>query len=60
MMFKQFNLLNNMLKEKNYQDNGFSSNKIHNKININDKNIIEKLNKDIYNDESIIYYNYFL
>ena len=60
MIFKQFNILNNMLKGKIYQDNGFSPNKIYNKINVNDKKIIEKIFKDINNDKSILYSNYFL
>ena len=60
MIFKQFNLLNNMFKRKVYQDYEFSPNKINNKINVNDKNIIDKLYKDIDNDKSIIYTNYFL
>ena len=60
MIFKQFNLLNNMFKRKVYQDYEFSPNKINNKINVNDKNIIDQLYKDIDNDKSIIYSNYFL
>ena len=60
MIFKQFNLINNMLKGKIYQDNGIFPNKIYKKININDKNITEKLSKDINNDKSILYSNYFL
>ena len=60
MIFNQFNLLNNMLKGKIYLDNEFYPNKIFNKINVNDKNIIDKLYKDINNDKLIIYSNYFL
>ena len=60
MIFKQFNLINNMFKGKIYQDNGIFPNKIYKKININDKNITEKLSKDINNDKSILYSNYFL
>ena len=60
ILFKQFNLLNNMLKGKFSQEIGFSSDKIFNKININDEQIINKLCNDFKNNNSILYSNYFL
>ena len=60
MLFKQFNLFNNMLKEKAYKEHGSYNNKLFNKININDYKLIDKLYKEAYNEKSILYSNYFL
>ena len=61
IIFKQFNLLNNVFKGKIHQDIEFSPNKIYNnKINVNNNNIIEKLCKDIDDDKKILFSNYFL
>ena len=60
MFFKQFNLFNNMLKEKAYKEHGSYNNKLFNKININDCKLIDKLYKEAYNEKSILYSNYFL
>ena len=60
MLFKQFNLLNNMLKDNALKENGIYANKIFNKININDYKIIDKLYKETNNNKPIIYSNYFI
>ena len=53
VLIKQFNLVNNILK-KIYEEKGFYLMNPHEKININDMNIIEKLNKDLKNKKCII------
>ena len=60
MLFKQFNLFNNMLKEKSYKENGTYNNKLFSKININDYKLVDKLYKEENNKKSILYSNYFL
>ena len=55
IIFKQFNLVNNILKAKIYQDNELYPDKIYKKINVNDKDIMEKLSKDIDDDKAILY-----
>ena len=54
ILFKQFNLLNNTLK-KIYEENGFCPAHPFKKININDNDIIDKLNKDLKNKKSILF-----
>ena len=54
ILFKQFNLLNNTLK-KIYEENGFCPAYPFKKININDNDIIDKLNKDLKNKKSILF-----
>ena len=54
MLFKQFNLLNNSVK-KIYEERGFCYIYPFHKININDKNAIEKLNYDLKNKQSILF-----
>ena len=54
ILFKQFNLLNNTLK-KIYEKNGFCPAHPFKKININDTDLIEKLNKDLKNKKSILF-----
>ena len=54
ILFKQFNLLNNNLK-KIYEENGFCPAHPFKKININDNDIIDKLNKDLKNKKSILF-----
>ena len=57
ILFKQFNLINNMILEKMYDDNGICPSKPYNKININDNKIVEKLNKDLKHKNSILFSN---
>ena len=54
ILFKQFNLLNNTLK-KIYEENGFCPAHPFKKINLNDKDIIDKLHKDLKNKKSILF-----
>ena len=58
ILFKQFNLLNNIILDKIFEDNGICPIKAYNnKININDSKIVQKLNKDLKNKRSIIFSN---
>ena len=57
ILFKQFNLLNNIMLEKIYEDNGICPTKPYNKINIGDIKTIEKINKDLRNKKSILFSN---
>ena len=57
ILFKQFNLLNNIMLEKIYEDNGICPTKPYNKININDIKTVEKINKDLKNKKSILFSN---
>ncbi len=57
ILFKQFNLINNMILEKLYDDNGICPSKPYNKININDNKIVEKLNKELKHKKSILFSN---
>ena len=57
ILFKQFNLLNNMVLEKIYDENGICPTKPFNKINISDIKTIEKLNKDLRTKKSILFSN---
>ena len=54
ILFKQFNLLNNSVK-KIYEERGFCYIHPFHKININDKKVIEKLNNDLKNKQSILF-----
>ena len=58
ILLKQFNLLNNIILDKIFEDNGICPIKAYNnKININDSKIVQKLNKDLKNKRSIIFSN---
>ena len=57
ILFKQFNLLNNMVLEKIFEENGVCPTKPYNKININDSQIVQKLNRDLKNKKSILFSN---
>ena len=57
ILFKQLNLLNNIMLEKIYEDNGICPTKPYNKINIGDIKTIEKINKDLRNKKSILFSN---
>lgn len=54
ILFKQFNLLNNAVK-KIYEERGYCYIYPFQKININDPNVIEKLNYDLKNKKSILF-----
>ena len=59
ILFKQFNLLNNTLKNI-YIENGFCPAHPFKKININDNELIDKLNKDLKNKKSILFSKHLL
>ena len=59
ILFKQFNLLNNMVKELS-EENVFLPSKLFHKINIKDNKIIEKINKDLGAKKSIFYSNNYI
>ena len=60
ILYKHFYILSNMLKENSFKDNINFSSKLFNRINIRDVKVIEKLNKNLKNRESLIYSNNFL
>ena len=57
IFFKQYNILNNILKEES-EENGIYS-KLFNKININDSKVLENIQKDLKSKNSILYTKYF-
>ena len=59
ILYKHFNILNNMFKENSLEDCRYSPAKLINKINIGDMETMEKINKDLKNKKSILYSNYF-
>ena len=54
ILFKQFNIINNILKAI-YEEKGFSPDHHFKKININDTEVIEKINKDLKNKKSLLF-----
>ena len=54
ILFKQFDIVNNVLKQV-YEEKGFCLVHPFKKININDMDMIEKLNKDLKNKKCIIF-----
>jgi hypothetical protein len=59
ILFKQFNLLNNMVKELS-EENVFLPSRLFHKINIKDNKVIEKINKDLGAKKSIFYSNNYI
>ena len=59
ILYKHFNILNNMFKENSFEDCKYSPDKLINKINISDVEIMEKINNNLKNKKSILYSNYF-
>ena len=57
ILFNQFNLLNNMVLEKVFEENGICPTKPYNKININDSQIVQKLHRDLKYKKSILFSN---
>ncbi len=57
ILFKQFNFLNKIIMEKIHEDEGFCPKNPYNKINIGNKEIVEKLNKDLGNKKSLLFSN---
>ena len=57
ILFKQFNSLNKLIKEKIYENHEVCPAKPYNKINLGDENKIEKINKDLKSNKSILFSN---
>ena len=57
IFYKKFNLLNKLILKKFYEDEIFAT-KTFNKINLNDKLKMEKINKDLKNKKLIVFSNY--
>ena len=57
LLFKHFNLLNNIIK-KMYEKQGICPSKTFKKINVNDKDIINKVNIELKSDKSVLFSNY--
>ena len=57
ILFKQFNLLNKLIKEKIYENHEVCPAKPYNKINLSDEKKIEKINKDLKGNKSILFSN---
>ena len=56
-LFKQFNIINNLSKEKKLEETFYNQ---FNKININDNQLLDNLRKDINNKKQILFNNYFV
>ena len=57
ILYKHFNSLNKMFKEKIYENDEVCPTKPFNKINIGDEKRIEKINKDLKSNKSILFSN---
>ena len=57
ILYKHFNSLNKMFKEKIYENDEVCPTKPYNKINIGDEKRIEKINKDLKSNKSILFSN---
>ena len=57
ILFKHFNSLNKMFREKIYENDEVCPTKPYNKINIGDEKKIEKINKDLKSNKSILFSN---
>ena len=57
ILFRQFNLLNNLIK-KNQENDELYSSKQFKKINVNDNDIINKVNIELKSDKSVLFSNY--
>ena len=57
ILFKQFNSLDKLIKEKIYENDEVCPSKPYNKINIGDEKKIEKINKDLKGNKSILFSN---
>ena len=57
ILFRQFNVLNSIIK-KIFEKDGFYTSKQFTKINVNDNDIISKVNKELKSEKSILFSNY--
>ena len=58
IIFKHYNIINNMFKENAFEDKEYYPLNIIKKINISDVKLIERMNKDLREKKSILYSNY--
>ena len=57
ILFRQFNVLNSIIK-KIFEKDGFYTSKQFTKINVNDNDIISKVNNELKSEKSILFSNY--
>ena len=57
ILFKQFNSLDKLVKEKIYENDEVCPSKPYNKINIGDEKKVAKINKDLKGNKSILFSN---
>ena len=57
ILFRQFNLLNSIIK-KIFEKDGLYTSKQLKKINVNDNDIINKVNIELKSEKSILFSNY--
>ena len=57
ILFKQINILNYIIK-KLYEKNGLNFSKRYKKINVNDNDIINKVNSELNSNKSILFSHY--
>ena len=55
ILIKQFKLNNNLLSRLFAKENGMNQTRIYNKINLNDENIVDKINNDLIENKSFLY-----
>ena len=53
VLIKQFNILKNILKETLFENNEIFISKLYNKININNKSVLEKLRNEFKYNKSL-------
>ena len=53
VLIKQFNILKNILKETLFENNEIFISKLYNKININNKRVLEKLRNEFKYNKSL-------
>ena len=57
ILFKHFNSLDKLIKEKAYEKDGVCQIKPYKKINLSDEKKVEKINKDLKSNKSILFSN---
>ena len=58
LLFRQFNLLNNIVKKNHENDELLCLSKQYQKINVNDNDLINKVNIELKSEKSILFSNY--
>ena len=57
LLFKQFSLMNAILKQNKYEENDLNKTLFFDKINISDNMLMEKINNDLKTKKSIVNYD---